>query len=195
MRRTSWLLGVGLLAFAIACAGDADDASPSGRDGSATGAFTPGLATAVTTEDAGRTAVVGAETFVSDRTLPAAALSAERLEDAGAATADDGRAVPMARATSEEVQTWELVSPGDAGWVVWMPQVVLRVIEDAGPGAFLTSVEEVDWPDACLGAGGEDEVCAQVITPGYRIIVEQGGETVEYHAARGGDFRRVITLG
>jgi hypothetical protein len=72
---------------------------------------------------------------------------------------------------------------------------VLRVLEDAGPGAFLTSVEEVDWPDACLGAGGEDEVCAQVITPGYRIIVEQGGETVEYHAARGGDFRRVITLG
>lgn len=195
MRRTSWLLGVGLLAFTVACAGDADDASPSGADGTAPAAFTPGLATAVTTEDAGRTAVVGTETFVSDRTLPAAALSAERLEDAGTATTDDGQAVPLARATSEDVRAWELVSPGDAGWVVWMPQVVLDVLEDAGPGATLTSVEAVDWPDACLGAAGDDEVCAQVITPGYRIIVEQGGETSEYHASRAGELRRTTTLG
>ncbi len=193
MRRTSWLLGVGLLAIMVACAGDADDASPSDRAGSATGAFTPGLATAVTTEDAGRTAVVGAETFVSDRTLPASALSAERLEDAGTATTGNGETVAMARATSEDVR--KLVSPGDAGWVVWRPQVVLDVLEDTAPGTALISVETVDWPDACLGAARDDEVCAQVITPGYRIIVEQGGETIEYHASRAGELRRTTTLG
>ena len=28
-----------------------------------------------------------------------------------------------------------------------------------------------DWPDACLGLPGPDEVCAQVITPGYQVMV------------------------
>jgi len=178
----------------VACGGDGgnDASAPDGPPG---GRFTPGLATAVTTEDAGRTAILGVETFVSDRTLPAGALSAERLEDAGVASTDEGQTIPMARAASEDVATWELVSPGDAGWVVWRPQVVLDVLADAGAGATLTSVEVVDWPDRCLGAPREDEVCAQVITPGYRIVLEQGGETAEYRAARGGDFRRAITLG
>lgn len=32
----------------------------------------------------------------------------------------------------------------------------------------LTALEPVQWPDACLGLAEEDELCAQVITPGYR---------------------------
>jgi hypothetical protein len=179
-------------ATVVACA---DDGGNGAGGGEGDGAFTPALVTAVTTEDAGGTAVLGSETYVSDRTLPAAALSAERLEDAGTATAEDGETVPMARATSDDVAPWELVSPGDAGWVVWRPQVVLDVLADAGAGAALISVEAVEWPDACLSAAREDEVCAEVVTPGYRIIVEQGGETIEYHAARAGAFRRAITLG
>jgi hypothetical protein len=177
----------------LACADDDGDSGRGVEDGD--GAFTPGLVTAVTTEDAGRTAVLVSETFVSDRTLPAAALSAERLEDAGTATAADGETLAMARATSEEVATWEVVSPGDAGWVVWRPHVVRDVLADAGADAALISVEAVEWPDACLGAAREDEVCAEVVTPGYRIVVEQARETIEYHAAGAGTFRRAVTLG
>ncbi|MGW8249132.1 MAG: hypothetical protein ACWGO1_00690, partial [Anaerolineales bacterium] len=31
--------------------------------------------------------------------------------------------------------------------------------------------EQVDWPDACLGLAQEDQVCAQVVTPGFRSVL------------------------
>ncbi|MGQ0760786.1 MAG: hypothetical protein ACT4OT_02030 [Acidobacteriota bacterium] len=44
------------------------------------------------------------------------------------------------------------------------------------------SVEQTDFPDASLGAPVEDEMSAQVITPGWRIHLQAGGETFEYRA-------------
>ncbi len=35
-----------------------------------------------------------------------------------------------------------------------------------------------DWPDACLGLPGPDELCAQVITPGWRIVLRAGNVEV-----------------
>lgn len=43
-------------------------------------------------------------------------------------------------------------------------------------------VEQIDFPDASLGAPVEDEMSAQVITPGWRILLQTGGETYEYRA-------------
>ena len=43
-------------------------------------------------------------------------------------------------------------------------------------------VEQDDFPDASLGAPVEDEMSAQVITPGWRIHLQAGGETYEYRA-------------
>ncbi len=45
----------------------------------------------------------------------------------------------------------------------------------------VAEVEPVDWPDACLGAALEREVCAQVVTPGYRVILSAGDREYEYH--------------
>lgn len=45
----------------------------------------------------------------------------------------------------------------------------------------IVSVEPVDWPDACLGLARPDEACAQVITPGLRIILSAAGRQYEYH--------------
>ena len=44
------------------------------------------------------------------------------------------------------------------------------------------SVESTDFPDAALGAPVEDEMSAQVITPGWRIRLNTQGETYEYRA-------------
>jgi len=44
------------------------------------------------------------------------------------------------------------------------------------------SVEQTDFPDAALGAPMEDEMSAQVITPGWRIQLKAGGKTYEYRA-------------
>ncbi len=45
----------------------------------------------------------------------------------------------------------------------------------------VVSAEPVEWPDACLGVAQSGQMCAQVITPGYRVILQVGDEQVEYH--------------
>lgn len=53
----------------------------------------------------------------------------------------------------------------------------------------VTSVEPRDWPDACLGAARADEVCAQVITPGFEVVLSFGNDTYIYHTAEGAPVR------
>jgi hypothetical protein len=47
----------------------------------------------------------------------------------------------------------------------------------------LELAEQVDFPDAALGAPIEDEMSAQVITPGWRIRLKANGRTYEYRAS------------
>jgi hypothetical protein len=48
-------------------------------------------------------------------------------------------------------------------------------------------VEARDWPDASLGCPQAGGLYAQVITPGFLIVVAGGGKQLEYHAnQRGG---------
>ena len=44
------------------------------------------------------------------------------------------------------------------------------------------SIEQTDFPDAALGAPVEDEMSAQVITPGSRIRLSARGQTYEYRS-------------
>jgi len=45
----------------------------------------------------------------------------------------------------------------------------------------IVSVEKVDWPDPCLGVPDPLELCAQVVTPGYRIVLDADGQQIIYH--------------
>jgi hypothetical protein len=45
-------------------------------------------------------------------------------------------------------------------------------------------VEPRDWPDSSLGCPRAGMGYAQVITPGYLILLEVAGQTLEYHADR-----------
>lgn len=55
----------------------------------------------------------------------------------------------------------------------------------------VVSVEAVEWPDACLGVTNPDEMCAQVITPGYRVILDADGRAYEYHTNEDGSSIRL----
>lgn len=46
-------------------------------------------------------------------------------------------------------------------------------------------VEEVEWPDASLGCPQPGMVYAQVITPGWRVVMRVGDKTHEYHFGGG----------
>lgn len=49
------------------------------------------------------------------------------------------------------------------------------------------SVVPVDWPDACLGTSLPGLACAQVVTPGYRVVLRfDTGSTHEVRTGRGG---------
>jgi hypothetical protein len=43
------------------------------------------------------------------------------------------------------------------------------------------SIEAVDWPDTSLGCPQPGTAYAQVITPGFRIVLGAAGQTYEYH--------------
>ncbi len=44
----------------------------------------------------------------------------------------------------------------------------------------------VYWLNACLGASSPDAVCAEVLTPGFRILLEAQGAQYEFHTNQDG---------
>lgn len=46
------------------------------------------------------------------------------------------------------------------------------------------------WPDASLGCPQPDMLYAQVVTPGFRVVVDVGGEQIEFHADERGNVVR-----
>lgn len=45
----------------------------------------------------------------------------------------------------------------------------------------VVSQEPVDWPDSCLGVNTMEIMCLDVITPGFRIVVEVDGQQMTLH--------------
>jgi len=52
----------------------------------------------------------------------------------------------------------------------------------------LVKQELVNWRDTSLGYPEKGMVYEQVLTPGFRIILEAGNKTYEYHS----DYKRVV---
>jgi hypothetical protein len=44
----------------------------------------------------------------------------------------------------------------------------------------IQSVEQMDWPNSCLGLPAGDEVCAEVITPGWLLTFRVDGQDYRY---------------
>jgi hypothetical protein len=51
------------------------------------------------------------------------------------------------------------------------------------------SQEDVTWPDSCLGCAKTGEMCAQVLTPGYKLTLRVRDATYVYHSNRGDRVR------
>ncbi len=55
----------------------------------------------------------------------------------------------------------------------------------------LVKAEAVEWPDTSLGYPEKGMMYAQVITPGFKIILKAGDKIYEYHS----DYKRVAGPG
>lgn len=64
-----------------------------------------------------------------------------------------------------------------------------RASVDEG-GVELTSIDQQDFPDTALGCPEEGRFYAQVITPGFRVLVSAAGVEYDYRVAESdGTFR------
>lgn len=71
-----------------------------------------------------------------------------------------------------------------ASLVVKAQADLARVTNTAAAEVHLKSTQSVDWPDASLGCPKSGQSYAQVVTPGYLIVVEAGGKEYNYHASQ-----------
>ena len=51
------------------------------------------------------------------------------------------------------------------------------------------SAEAVNWPNGALGCARPGAMYTQAIVPGYRVVLEAGGERFSYHASKRGQFK------
>lgn len=105
--------------------------------------------------------------------------------------------VPAAPATTAQPTAQPAAEPTLAPAVDADRNVFAAVIADAAAvlgveqdEIELADVAEVEWPDASLGCPEQGMMYAQVITPGYRVVVQAAGETLEYHTDNQGNFVR-----
>jgi hypothetical protein len=57
----------------------------------------------------------------------------------------------------------------------------------------VVSSEQVDWPDGCLGVQSMGVICAQVVTPGYKIVLEAVDQFYEYHTNLDGSLVKLAS--
>lgn len=50
----------------------------------------------------------------------------------------------------------------------------------------IVEFEQVEWPDACVGILQEGQACAQVITPGFRVVLEVNDQEYEFRSDEAG---------
>jgi hypothetical protein len=51
------------------------------------------------------------------------------------------------------------------------------------------SAEAVNWPNGALGCPRPGAMYTQAIVPGYRVVLDAGGERFAYHASKKGQFK------
>jgi len=91
-------------------------------------------------------------------------------------TNQDGSAVILAPQTSEPV----IVSR--------IKDYMAKELEIDNSEILTISFTSVDWPDGCLGITDENTSCIQVITPGYRVELEYGGNVFTYRSDESGSI-------
>lgn len=101
----------------------------------------------------------------------------------------DGEVEDPADEPLPEITDGSVAAPGDV-----LSAVAAAVSAEYGVGAAevtVVSAEQVEWTDSCLGLGGPAESCLAAMTPGYRVIVEVGGEQIEVRTDTTGQAVRI----
>lgn len=108
----------------------------------------------------------------------------------GAATASSPDASPdppPPDGTSEPTAS-PMADISDAG----LAALMARAADEAGVAldeVRVVTAEEVTWSDGSLGCPEPGQSYTQALVPGFRVVLEIGGDELNFHAAQGGEFR------
>ncbi len=88
-----------------------------------------------------------------------------------------------------------LPGSGDPGEGV-PPDVIQAAVDDAAARAgvdpttvTVVSTQSMTWPNGALGCPVRGFMYTDAVTPGYRVVVEAGGQRYDYRATQQGDVR------
>jgi hypothetical protein len=118
----------------------------------------------------------------------AAAAEPASVESRRMAMESEGKKMPPMRAPGEEA-----VPVQGAGEVP--PQVLAIFQDDLARRAQVThdaitvvSATEQQWADGAMGCAQSGQMYTQMIVPGYRVVLQAGGNRYAYHSDRRGNF-------
>jgi hypothetical protein len=99
--------------------------------------------------------------------------------------------IPIPAAPGPELPTPVLPRPVEVDVESAVRQAAASQLDLELDAIEIIEMEEVEWPNACLGLPEPGEMCAEVITPGYRVVVEAEGEQYVYRTNLDGSVIRV----
>lgn len=82
--------------------------------------------------------------------------------------------------------------PGGEVPIELLDAIVAEAADRAGVTAQeieVTAAEQVTWSDGSLGCPEEGMAYTQALVPGYRVVLEAGGDQLNFHSSESGDFR------
>jgi putative hemolysin len=115
----------------------------------------------------------------------APAVTASPTETVPAATdTPEASAGPVLTATPEQNVT---IDPALQKKIVGAAQIrLVKKLNVKASEIKLVSIAPVSWPDSCLGLPGPDEMCAEMITGGYRVVLSVNGQNYTFRTDQTG---------
>jgi len=99
----------------------------------------------------------------------------------------------LTRVLGEPITEHETMSPSEN-----LPEAVQAAVQKLSDTAKLAvdqieivSYERVEWRDGCLELSKPGQMCAQVITPGYRVTLTDGEKTYRVHTDESGRLVKI----
>ena len=113
-----------------------------------------------------------------DYESPTTPLASPGADEVGAPSVTPVMATPTALIPT----TVEEVLAGSETAIALVKEDLAERLKVAVEKIAMLEAEAVEWPDTSLGCPQPGKTYAQVITPGYSIILKAGGEQYEYHS-------------
>lgn len=122
--------------------------------------------------------------------------SSEKNAEAAHAETESGERAASPHESSESDESGESGEAAESSTLASLIEdLKTKVMLESGiptTDLLVQEAEAVEWNDSCLDLPQSDEMCAQVITSGYRIVLSNLTETFEFHTDRTGRLVRQV---